>query len=108
MKPLVLYAKTVLFDSVTEFWHIIHSPKEKSKNTACTKEEAMAVIERYQLPLSYQDENGKIWAEEYDNPLAAIRHRREFNRESRHELNSEKFRVLAEYGIYHPKKGEIL
>lgn len=108
MKPLVLYAKTMLFDSVTEFWHIIHSPKEKASETACTKAEAMAVIERYQLPLSYQDENGKIWAEEYYNPFAAIRHRGEFNKEARHELNSQKNKILEEYGIYHSKTGEIL
>ena len=98
MKPLVFYAQTKCFDSVTKFWHIVRSADDRASKTEVSREEAEACIKEHSLPLAYQDENGRVWADPADNPYMYIKARRMFDKDTRRKLNTQRKRILDDFG----------
>lgn len=96
-KPLVIYSRTYIFGKQISLWNVVKNWYDSETDTEYPEEYAQAVIRRYALPLAYEDENGKVWADPESNPWAEVRNRRAFDRETKRGLSGVRTLILSKF-----------
>lgn len=68
MKPLVIISEFNLFGRSQMLYNVVWNWRDYADQTEVSKEKALQVIEKYQLPMVYKNQYGEIYADEKDSP----------------------------------------